>query len=101
MFTKWRISGWRLVVQGSRPSRALPISHLVVSAPMSRVTCSWAHVSTQAWKRLCSRGLLASLAGLLVQLLAALLVLPDPPQIPGIKKKKRNTMRDERQAGTK
>jgi len=31
------------------------------------------------------QGLLASLAGLLVQLLTALLVLPDPPQIPGSK----------------
>lgn len=60
MFMKWRTSGWRLVVQGKRPSLPSPISHLLVSALMSRVTCSLTHASTQAWKRLCSRVLTRS-----------------------------------------
>lgn len=54
MFLKWSVSGSQVVVQGRSPSRPSPISHLAVSAAMSRLTCSFSHPSSQAWKRWCS-----------------------------------------------
>lgn len=42
-------------MQGTRPSSPSPISHLLVSAAISRGTCSLVHLSTQAWNLWCSR----------------------------------------------
>jgi len=55
MLTKCRVSVSQVVVQGTKPSNPSPISHLLVSAAISRVTCSLVHLSTQAWNRWCSR----------------------------------------------
>ena len=55
MLTKCRVSVSQVVVQGTRPSSPSPISHLLVSAAISRGTCSLVHLSTQAWNLWCSR----------------------------------------------
>ena len=49
MLTKCRVSVSQVVVQGTRPSSPSPMSHLLVSAAISRGTCSLVHLSTQAW----------------------------------------------------
>lgn len=49
MLTKCRVSVSQVVVQGTRPSNPSPMSHLLVSAAISRGTCSLVHLSTQAW----------------------------------------------------
>lgn len=43
MLTKCRVSVSQVVVQGTRPSSPSPMSHLLVSAAISRGTCSLVH----------------------------------------------------------